>query len=72
MGTFTSGIYEFIIGSVLLTIGYYVDFKIKFKIKKMKIYDRLIPVSTIFISILIDIILSTFFNIFVLMQLESS
>ena len=72
MDTFTSGIYEFIIGFVLLTIGYYVDFGMKFKIKKMEIYNRLIPVSTIFISILIGILLSTFFDIFVLMQLESS
>ena len=72
MDTFTSGVYEFIIGSVLLTIDYYVDFGMKFKIKKMEIYNRLIPVSTIFISILIGILLSTFFDIFVLMQLESS
>ncbi|WP_426095670.1 hypothetical protein [Flavobacterium sp. DSR2-3-3] len=72
MDTFTSGIYEFIIGFVLLTIGYYVDFGMKFTIKKMEIYNRLIPVSTIFISILIGILLSTFFDIFVLMQLESS
>ena len=72
MDTFTSGIYEFIIGSVLLTIDYYVDFGMKFKIKEMEIYNRLIPVSTILISILIGISLTTFFDIFVLMQLESS
>ena len=72
MDTFTSGIYAFIIGSVLLTIDYYVDFGMKFKIKEMEIYNRLIPVSTILISILIGISLTTFFDIFVLMQLESS
>ena len=72
MDTFTSGVYDFIIGSVLLTIDYYVDFGMKFKINEMEIYNRLIPVSTIFISILIGILLSTFFDIFVLMQLASS
>ena len=72
MDTFTSGVYDFIIGSVLLTIDYYVDFGMKYKIKEMEINKRLIPVSTIFISILIIIILlSTFFDIFVLMQLAS-
>lgn len=72
MGTFTSGIYAFIIGSVLLTIDYYVDFGMKFKINEMEIYNRLIPVSTILISILIGISLTTFSVIFVVMQLASS
>ena len=72
MGTFTSGIYVFIIGSVLLTIDYYVDFGMKFKINEMEIYNRLIPVSTILISILIGISLTTFSVIFVVMQLASS
>ena len=72
MDTFTSGIYEFIIGSVLLTIDYYVDFGMKFKINEMEIYNRLIPVSTILISILIGISLTTFSVIFVVMQLASS
>lgn len=72
LGTFTSGIYAFIIGSVLLTIDYYVDFGMKFKINEMEIYNRLIPVSTILISILIGISLTTFSVIFVVMQLASS
>lgn len=72
MGTFTSGIYAFIIGSVLLTIDYYVDFGMKFKINEIEIYNRLIPVSTILISILIGISLTTFSVIFVVMQLASS
>ena len=72
MDTFTSGIYEFIIGSVLLTIDYYVDFGMKFKINEMEIYNRLIPVSTILISILIGISLTTFSVVFVVMQLASS
>ena len=72
MGTFTSGIYAFIIGSVLLTVDYYVDFGSKFKISEVEIYNRLIPVSTILISILIGISLTTFSVIFVVMQLASS
>ena len=72
MGTFTSGIYAFIIGSVLLTIDFYVDFGLRFKINEMEIYNRLIPVSTILISILIGISLTTFSVVFVVMQLASS
>ena len=72
LGTFTSGIYAFIIGSVLLTVDYYVDFGMKFKNNEMEIYNRLIPVSTILISILIGISLTTFSVIFVVMQLASS
>lgn len=72
IGTFTSGIYVFIIGSVLLTMDYYVDFGMKFKINEMEIYNRLIPVSTILISILIGISLTTFSVVFVVMQLASS
>src|SRR3970040_1656681 len=72
MGTFTSGVYAFIIGSVLLAIDYYVDFGLKFKINEVEIYNRLIPVSTVLISILIGISLTTFSVIFVVMQLASS
>ena len=72
MGTFTSGVYAFIIGSVLLTVDYYVDFGLKFKINEVEIYNRLIPVSTTLISILIGISLTTFSVIFVVMQLASS
>ena len=72
MGTFTSGIYAFIIGSVLLTIDCYVDFGMRFNINEMEIYNRLIPVSVILISILIGISLTTFSVVFVVMQLASS
>lgn len=72
MGTFTSGIYAFIIGFVLLTVDYYVDFGLKFNINEIEIYNRLIPVSTILISILIGISLTTFSVVFVVMQLASS
>ena len=72
IGTFTSGIYAFIFGSLLLTIDYYVDFGLKFKINEIEIYNRLIPVSTTLISVLIGISLTTFSVIFVVMQLASS
>lgn len=72
IATFTSGIYAFIIGSVLLTVDYYIDFGLKFKINEVAIYNRLISVSNILISILIGISLTTFSVIFVVMQLASS
>jgi len=72
IGTFTSGIYAFIIGLVLMTIDYFVDFGVKFDINEVEIYNRLIPVSTTLISILIGISLTTFSVIFVVMQLASS
>lgn len=55
-----------------MTIDYYVDFGLKFKINEVEIYNRLIPVSTILISILTGISLTTFSVIFVVMQLASS
>lgn len=72
IGTFTSGIYAFIIGLVLMTIDHFVDFGVKFDINEVEIYNRLIPVSTTLISILIGISLTTFSVIFVVMQLASS
>src|SRR3970040_2160464 len=72
IGTFTSGIYAFIIGLALMTIDYFVDFGVKFDINEVEIYNRLIPVSTTLISILIGISLTTFSVIFVVMQLASS
>jgi uncharacterized membrane protein len=72
VATFTSGIYAFIFGSVLLTVDYYIDFGLKFKINEIDIYNRLISVSNVLISILIGISLTTFSVIFVVMQLASS
>jgi uncharacterized membrane protein len=72
IGTFTSGVYAFIIGSVLLTVDYYTDFGMHFKMDEIAIYNRLIAVSNILISILIGISLTTFSVIFVVMQLASS
>jgi uncharacterized membrane protein len=72
IGTFMSGVYALIIGSVLLMVDYYVDFGLKFKINEVAIYNRLISVSNVLISILIGISLTTFSVIFVVMQLASS
>jgi uncharacterized membrane protein len=72
IGTFTSGVYALIIGCVLLMVDYYVDFELKFKINEVAIYNRLISVSNVLISILIGISLTTFSVIFVVMQLASS
>lgn len=72
IGTFTSGIYAFIVGSFLLAVDYYVDFGLQFNINEVAIYNRLIVVSNILISILIGISLTTFSVIFVVMQLASS
>ena len=72
LGTFMSGIYALIIGSILLTVDYYIYFGLNFKINEVEIYSRLISVSNVLISILIGISLTTFSVIFVVMQLASS
>ncbi|SHN03001.1 DUF2254 family protein [Flavobacterium xinjiangense] len=72
IGTFMSGIYALIIGSVLLTVDYNIYFGLNLYINEVEIYSRLISVSNVLISILIGISLTTFSVIFVVMQLASS
>jgi uncharacterized membrane protein len=72
LGTFMSGIYALIIGSILLAVDYYIYFGLNLKINEVEIYSRLISVTNVLISILIGISLTTFSVIFVVMQLASS
>ena len=72
LGTFMSGIYALMIGTILLTVDYNINFGLNFRMNEVQIYSRLISVTNVLISILIGISLTTFSVIFVVMQLASS
>ena len=72
LGTIMSGVYALFFGLLLLFLDYKLGNRIFFGSASLEIYQRLIPVVNVLVSIVIGISLTTFSVIFVVMQLASS
>lgn len=72
LGTVMSSVYALFVGAIFLFLDFQLELDKWFSINSLEIYNRLIPVSNVLISIIIGISLTTFSVIFVVMQLASS
>jgi uncharacterized membrane protein len=72
LGTVMSSVYALFVGAIFLFLDFQIELDNWFSINSLEIYNRLIPVSNVLISIIIGISLTTFSVIFVVMQLASS
>ena len=72
LGTLMSGVYALLLGAILLFLDYHFDFGAQMSLNSLEVYNRLVPVTNVLVSIVIGISLTTFSVIFVVMQLASS